>query len=151
MISRRKFVKHSMQAAAGSSLLLSALQSCTTPAAYPSTLVGPNAQLGHMLRTGRFDKPSETSSADVVIVGGGISGLSAARYLKKYTGNFILLELGNDTGGNAIASSNAISAYPWGAHYLPLPGNNDPELTAFLRRSERSGHRHPEHPSIRRW
>ena len=132
MISRRKFVMHSMQAAAGSSLLLSALQSCTTPATYPSTLVGPNAQLGHMLRTGRFDKPSETSSADVVIVGGGISGLSAARYLKKYTGNFILLELGNDTGGNAIAGSNAISAYPWGAHYLPLPGNNDPELTAFL-------------------
>jgi predicted NAD/FAD-binding protein len=135
MISRRKFVKHSMQAAAGSSLLLSALQSCTTPSAYPSNLVGPNAQLGHMLRTGKFDAPSESSSADVVIIGGGVSGLSAARYLKKYTGNFILLELDNDTGGNAMAGSNAISAYPWGAHYLPLPGNNDPELIAFLQKA----------------
>jgi predicted NAD/FAD-binding protein len=121
-----------MQAAAGSSLLLSALQSCNTSSSYPATLVGPNAQLGHMLRTGKFETPSDSSSTDVVIVGGGVSGLSAARYLKKYTSNFILLELGNDTGGNSIAGSNAISAYPWGAHYLPLPGNNDPELITFL-------------------
>jgi predicted NAD/FAD-binding protein len=133
MISRRKFVKHSMQAAAGSSLLLSALQSCKQPAAYPATLMGPNARLGHMLRSGKFEEPSESSNADVLIIGGGIAGLSAARYLKKYTDNFILLELGDETGGNAIAGSNAITAYPWGAHYLPLPGNNDPELIAFLR------------------
>lgn len=133
MISRRKFVKHSMQAAAGSSLLLSALQACNTPSSYSATLAGPNARLGHMLRTGKFEEPSESTSADVVIVGGGIAGLSAARYLKKHSDNFILLELGEDTGGNAIAGSNAISAYPWGAHYLPLPGNNDPELVTFLR------------------
>jgi predicted NAD/FAD-binding protein len=132
MISRRKFVKQSMQAAVGSSLALSALQSCHAPAEFPAKLTGPNARLGHMLRTGKFAEPSESSSADVVIIGGGIAGLSAARYLKKHSDNFILLELGEDTGGNAIAGSNAISAYPWGAHYLPLPGNNDPELIAFL-------------------
>ncbi len=44
-----------------------------------------------------------------------------------------MLELNNDAGGNSLGGSNAHTAFPWGAHYLPIPGTNDPELTKFLK------------------
>jgi hypothetical protein len=69
-------------------------------------------------------------------VGGGVAGLSAARYLKRHTNNFLLLELEDKPGGNSIGGKNSVSAFPWGAHYLPLPGSNDPELITFLHESE---------------
>jgi hypothetical protein len=58
----------------------------------------------------------------VVIVGGGVAGLSAAWKLDK-SGfhDFALLELEPETGGNARWGQNEVSAYPWGAHYLPVP------------------------------
>lgn len=58
-----------------------------------------------------------------MIVGGGIAGLSAAWWLQRegYT-NFTLLELEDQVGGNARSGKNTVSAYPWGAHYIPLPG-----------------------------
>jgi hypothetical protein len=93
---------------------------------------GANAVLGHRLRTMDFGPVTETLKTDILIIGGGVSGLSAARYLKKHTDNFLLLELENNTGGNAMGGSNSVSNFPWGAHYLPLPGNSDPELIAFL-------------------
>ncbi|MBS1611917.1 MAG: NAD(P)-binding protein, partial [Bacteroidetes bacterium] len=68
-------------------------------------IVGANAKAGHLLRGGfNFPEPSSTQAIPVVIVGGGISGLSAARSLSK-AGNtdFVLLELGNKTGGNSIS------------------------------------------------
>lgn len=46
-----------------------------------------------------FPKPPVSKQYDVVIVGGGISGLSAAHYLKDY--NFVLLEKEDHWGGNA--------------------------------------------------
>ena len=47
----------------------------------------------------------------------------------------MLVELGDDTGGNAASGRNAVSAYPWGAHYLPLPSHEDEELVSFLKDS----------------
>ncbi len=58
-----------------------------------------------------------------MIVGGGIAGLSAAWWLKKNDySDFLLLELEGNVGGNSQSGQNSISAYPWGAHYVPLPG-----------------------------
>src|SRR5687767_7731794 len=135
MISRRKFVKRSLQAA-GSSMLIGSMTSCSeTSHSISGGIVGQNAELGHRLRTMQFGLPTETLVTDVVIIGGGVSGLSAARYLKRFTNNFMLLELGDDTGGNAASGKNAVSAYPWGAHYLPLPSHEDEELVSFLKDS----------------
>lgn len=135
MISRRNFVKHSAQWIGGS-LLLSNMQACATKSPiFQSRIVGPNAELGHRLRNPNFSLPTETTKTDIVIIGGGIAGLSAARYLKKYTNNFTLLEMEDEVGGNAVAGSNSVSAYPWGAHYLPVPGTNDKELISFLEES----------------
>lgn len=134
MISRRNFVERIVQGVGGSLLLplLPALQSCATPTGYKTTLMGANALLGHRLRTMDFPPVKETIQKDVVIVGGGISGLSAARYLKQHHTDFIVLELGEEIGGNSSAGKNKNSAFPLGAHYLPLPNIHDHELLKFL-------------------
>jgi len=70
---------------------------------------------------------------DTVIVGGGISGLSAARWLHKNSSkDFIVLDLEKQMGGNAAYGQNNISAYPWGAHYVPVPNLGLKEYADFL-------------------
>ena len=57
----------------------------------------------------------------MVIVGGGIAGLSAGYTMAKAgKTDFMLLELETQTGGNSSSGKNEVSAYPWGAHYVPL-------------------------------
>ncbi len=88
----------------------------------PGELLAPNHALGHRLREGSFPAAGETRSARVVIVGAGVSGLSAAWRLRRAGfEDFALLELEQEPGGNARSGGNAVSAYPWGAHYIPLP------------------------------
>ena len=66
----------------------------------------------------------------VVIVGGGIAGLSAAwRLDKRGFRDFVLLEMHGQAGGNARWGENEITAYPWAAHYVPVPG----KTTALVR------------------
>lgn len=86
-------------------------------------LLGPSFQAGHRLRGGAWPAATEERRIPVLIVGGGIAGLSAAWWLQRqgHTG-FRLLELENQAGGNARHGENPVSAFPWGAHYLPLPG-----------------------------
>jgi hypothetical protein len=132
MITRRNFVTRMAQGMAAS-LAWPALQSCKSAISPMAHLSGPNFKLGHRLRAMDFKAPTAEEQTDVVIIGGGVAGLSAARYLKKFTNTFVLLELGEETGGNAMGGSNSISAYPWGAHYLPLPNDHDAELITFLR------------------
>ncbi len=95
----------------------------TAPALPPGTLAGSGFALGHRLREGNFPKPTEVRKSPVLIVGGGIGGLSAAWCLQR-SGfqDFQLIELEDQVGGNARYGENPVSRYPLGAHYLPLPG-----------------------------
>lgn len=79
---------------------------------------------GHALRDrSAVSAPAETRRASIVIVGGGMAGLSAAWWLRRAGHHdFVLLELASETGGNSRAGGNEVSRFPWGAHYLPLPG-----------------------------
>lgn len=88
----------------------------------PGTLGGADFRRGHRLRGGKFPTPSETVRTQVAIVGGGVAGLAAAWTLADAgMRDFRLLELEDRTGGNARSGRNNVSAYPLGAHYLPLP------------------------------
>jgi hypothetical protein len=88
-------------------------------AAIPGRMTGANFALGHRLRTGDLPEPSSVHRENVVIIGGGIAGLSAAWALSGKGIDFTLLELESEVGGNAISGRNEVSGYPWGAHYVP--------------------------------
>jgi phytoene dehydrogenase-like protein len=88
------------------------------------SFVNESFQAGHLLRDhAKFPAPKQTIKLPVVIVGGGISGLSAAWRLRKSGFNdFVLLEMNDQAGGNARSGENEFTAYPWAAHYVPVPG-----------------------------
>jgi hypothetical protein len=96
-------------------------------------LSGTNHILGHKLRVKNFPKPSKQISIPYLIVGGGITGLSAARqFSKKGISDFLIVELENHLGGNSSNGENQHSKFPLGAHYLPLPNLEDNQLLQFL-------------------
>jgi len=99
----------------------------------PGELLGPSHALGHRLRTGGFPPPSEIRKTDVLIVGGGISGLSAAwKLARAAVDDFIVLEMEREPGGNSRSGQSPLVAYPWGAHYLPLPTRESVEVRELL-------------------
>lgn len=104
---------------------------------FQTTIAGANAKTGHLLRENKFPEPSNTEQLHTLIVGGGISGLSAARWLKKnnFT-DFKLVELDSQIGGNAKGGKNQITEYPFAAHYLPVANEKFTELIEFLSESD---------------
>ena len=107
-------------ALAGSGAVL--LPGCTT-ANFPGELGGADWQRGHLIREGKFPAPSgPIEEIGVLIAGGGIAGLSTGwRLAEAGFADFALCELEDTTGGNARSGRNTVSAYPLGAHYLPVP------------------------------
>lgn len=92
-----------------------------------ATLEGPSFGRGHALRQPYVPQANPVvQKTGIAIIGGGISGLSAAWYLQKHgnTTDFTLFELENHTGGNSHWGENRNGRYPWGAHYLPTPGGD---------------------------
>jgi len=86
--------------------------------------VNDSFQMGHLLRD-RAAVPTakHVEKVPVVIVGGGIAGLSGAwRLQKRGFTDFVLLEMNQQPGGNARWGENEVTAYPWAAHYVPVPG-----------------------------
>jgi glycine/D-amino acid oxidase-like deaminating enzyme len=79
--------------------------------------------LGHRLRDRTFKpEPKRTVKTSLVIVGGGVAGLSAAwRLQKRGFEDFVVLEMEKEAGGNSRYGENDVSAYPWAAHYVPVP------------------------------
>jgi monoamine oxidase len=95
---------------------------------------GINDARGHLLRdTKAWPAPSVLHKTRVLIAGGGVAGLAAARALRlRGMQDFALLELEDEAGGNARGGSVEGIVCALGAHYLPLPGNDAPEVQDLL-------------------
>ncbi|GAA4335434.1 NAD(P)/FAD-dependent oxidoreductase [Mucilaginibacter gynuensis] len=98
------------------------------------SIKGPNAKAGHILRDKTpLPVPTEARKVKTLIIGSGISGLSAARWLKiQGHHDFELIELEDHIGGNSHSGSNAVSSYPLGAHYVTIANNEDELLLDFF-------------------
>lgn len=98
-----------------------------------SSMAGADVARGHRLRDGRFPEPVLSETAAIAIIGGGVGGLSAAWALSEAgCDEFLLLELEGNVGGNARSGANAVSRFPLGAHYLPLPNREAGALVRML-------------------
>ena len=130
MITRRRFIRDSSLLAGA--MCTAGLGGCERRGELKGTLGGPDSARGHRVYGSTPGPPSVVEKEDIVIVGGGVAGLSAARWLKRQGQSFVLLELEDEPGGNARAAKNATASYPLGAHYLPLPSMRQPDLVSFL-------------------
>jgi phytoene dehydrogenase-like protein len=87
-------------------------------------LLSPSREIGHRIRDGESFEPSASAweETGVVIVGGGIAGLSAGWRLQQAgVEDFRILELERELGGTSRSGTSPVTPYPWGAHYVPLP------------------------------
>lgn len=69
----------------------------------------------------------------IAIVGAGISGLSAAWRLERLgERDYTIFELEGKPGGTSGYDTDGVVPYPWGAHYVPVPGRDNRALAALL-------------------
>jgi len=105
----------------------------------PGRLVGAAFELGHRARDAAnapLDPALSVTEVETIVVGGGIAGLSAAReLLRRGHDDLLLLEIEPRPGGTAAGDasrSDFTVPVPWGAHYIPAPTRENPELLALL-------------------
>ena len=115
------------------------LSGCDKPA--PADVLGGYTGIdmarGHALRDrlaeGAPYTPDIVRRTEVVIAGGGVAGLAAARALRLAgVDDFQCLEMEDQPGGNSRAGSVNGIACPLGAHYLPVPGEHAREVQDLL-------------------
>ena len=101
----------------------STLAACQASPDIAGGFIGASFARGHLLRGGQPQRqPSKIQRTRVVIVGGGVAGLAAARAMRlRGRDDFALLELEDSAGGNSRAGVVNGMACPLGAHYLPVP------------------------------
>ncbi|WP_411884607.1 NAD(P)-binding protein [Polaromonas sp. YR568] len=101
--------------------------------------IGVSHERGHTLRpsakgeTRAWPAPSVTRRTRVLIAGGGVAGLAAARALRlRGMDDFAMLELEDSAGGNSRAGAVGGLPCPLGAHYLPVPGDSARDVQDLL-------------------
>lgn len=110
------------------------LAACAPAQEIRGGFVGGQPLRGHLLRGGTpWPAPAGTRRTRVLIAGGGVAGLAAARALRlRGIEDFVLLELEDTAGGNSRGSQIQGIRCPLGAHYLPLPGDDAPQVQDLL-------------------
>jgi monoamine oxidase len=96
--------------------------------------VGDAPARGHRLRDANaLPAPTVQRRTDVLIVGGGIAGLAAARATRRAgIEDVALFELHDSAGGNSRGHQLGGTPCPLGAHYLPLPTRDAHEVGEWL-------------------
>jgi predicted NAD/FAD-binding protein len=133
-VNRRHFLAGGLAGAAA----LAACRPANAPQAIEGGFVGVALERGHRLRDllqsgAALPPPARIHRTQVVIAGGGVAGLAASRALRQRgVEDFALLELEDTAGGNSRGGITGGMACPLGAHYLPVPGDDAPEVQDFL-------------------
>jgi glycine/D-amino acid oxidase-like deaminating enzyme len=97
------------------------------------SIVGGAHRLGHRVRDGFLPAPGAWRDVTVAVLGGGVSGLTAAWALERGgLRDFVVLELEDAAGGTARSGADAVTPYPWGAHYVPVPAPDNRPLVTLL-------------------
>jgi len=114
---RRDFIKFVVAGSIASGCPINEALFAEGPGASPQAAVeGEHYEVCHQIRDGHsFATPDATRKVDIVIVGGGMAGLSAAYFLRGK--DFLLLEKEDHFGGNAYQEEFAGQAYSTGAAY----------------------------------
>ncbi len=100
-------------------------------------VVGASEKVGHVLRA-LGDAVVEKAVPgperfDVVVVGAGVSGLSAARHLvREGVNRLVVFDLEAHAGGTATSGAHGVVPHPWGAHYVPTPGPDNAALAELF-------------------
>lgn len=129
-LSRREFLK--LLGLSGAALGLGWWPAHAEAADFPVHVTGEDLRLGHMLRDGHpFAAPAPSLRADVVVVGGGISGLTAAHDLR--AADVVLLEKETRLGGHARKGTWRDLTYSEGAAYLVDTSGHVGELLGDLK------------------
>jgi glycine/D-amino acid oxidase-like deaminating enzyme len=94
-----------------------------SPRAIAGGFVDDGGAAGHGVRDGSARSTAkETRRVPIVIIGGGMAGLCAGWQLRRRGfDDFVVLEMEKRAGGNSRWGENDFTAYPWAAHYVPLP------------------------------
>ncbi len=119
MSTRRDFIKFVVAGAvaAGCPVDLALL---AAPAEPKSEVEGENNTICHQVRDGKaFTRPPVSKRYDVIIVGGGVSGLTAAYLMPNR--DFLVLEKEPHWGGNAYLEEYNGAAYATGAAFVESP------------------------------
>ncbi|HSI85943.1 MAG: NAD(P)-binding protein [Candidatus Methylacidiphilales bacterium] len=148
MLTRREFLVAGAGALAAGIGISAYHSAATWPEAKPTfggSILGAGSSTGHLLRTGVDSFPIATeeqqkqhaaewpAEVEIAIIGGGMAALTAAWQLRRRGHhNFRILELEDHIGGNSSWGQNAESAYPWGAHYVPLLNDETEHLVPLF-------------------
>jgi len=127
--SRREFLKFVLtgSVAAGCPIDLSA-----SPSSLPSVpqVEGDHFEICHEIRDKHvFARPAVSKRHDIVIVGGGVSGMSAAYFLRNH--DFLLLEKEPHWGGNAYLETYGGQAFATGSAF-DVKGSASDQLSREL-------------------
>jgi monoamine oxidase len=115
--SRRDFIKFVVagSVASGCPIDSTLLAAPHTAGGFPH-VHGEHFELCHQVRDGhQFDRPDVTRKAEIVIIGGGVAGLSAAYFLRGK--DFLLLEKEDHFGGNAYQEEYEGQPFATGSAY----------------------------------
>lgn len=114
--SRRDFIKFVVAGSVASGCPVDTSVFAAEPEAKSPRVDGEHFQICHQLRDGRkFDRPGAAKKTDIVIIGGGMAGLSAAYFLRGK--DFLLLEKEEHFGGNAYQEEFDGDAFATGSAY----------------------------------
>ncbi|HZI05568.1 MAG TPA: FAD-dependent oxidoreductase, partial [Archangium sp.] len=117
----------------GSAVAASACRRSAPREPVPGALVDRAVEVGHRLRA-PLPRATEAQPVDVLVVGAGVAGLSAAWRLKAAGLEDVrVVELDEEVGGTSRSGRNAVASYPWGAHYLPAPLEDAGPVMRLLR------------------